>query len=128
MPSCMRWRCCAGNDLTALRQVIDVSGDGIETPPWSEPAPLLPQARGEANQQGVMVNGLAITHDFPNLVDYYQSNVITGPGSFVIRAQDFTDFKRAMTQKMWREFSLIFAWGGHPGRAYSAATSSARVR
>ncbi|MDH3665387.1 MAG: DUF1194 domain-containing protein [Paracoccaceae bacterium] len=98
-----------GNGVTAIRRVIDVSGDGIETPPWAEPAPMLPEARQRAAAKGVMVNGLAITHDFPDLVAYYRDNVITGPGSFVVQALDFGDFKRAIREKMWREFSFIFA-------------------
>ncbi len=97
------------NGITAIRQIIDVSGDGTETPPWADPAPMLPEARQRASAKGVMINGLAITHDFPNLADYYRENVITGPGSFVVQALNFSDFKRAIREKMWREFSFIFA-------------------
>lgn len=96
-------RMMESNGIAARRQVVDVSGDGIETKPWFGEAVLLPEARRTAAQRGVMVNGLAILNDFPELDRYYQRNVIVGPGSFVIEAKDFDDFKRAIREKMWLE-------------------------
>ncbi len=93
----------ASNGITARRQVVDVSGDGIETEPWHGDAVMLPEARQSAAQRGVLVNGLAILNDFPTLDKYYQKNVIVGPGSFVMEAKDYTDFKRAIREKMWLE-------------------------
>jgi len=92
-----------GNGISARRQVVDVSGDGIETPPWHGDAVMLPQARKRAAARGVMINGLAILNDFPELDRYYQRHVIVGPGAFVIEARDYTDFKRAIREKMWLE-------------------------
>jgi hypothetical protein len=36
---------------------------------------------------------------------YYIENVIGGPGSFVIPAQDFADFKAAILSKLIREIA-----------------------
>ena len=96
------------NGIDGARRVIDISGDGIETPPWFKAALMLPAARQLAVEQGVLVNGLAITTDFADLVDYYRGNVIVGPGSFVIEARGFDDFKRAIREKLEREFTFAF--------------------
>jgi hypothetical protein len=103
------------NEIDAARQVVDISGDGIETPPWFEAALMLPAARQIAAERGVLVNGLAITTDFVDLVDYYRSNVIVGPGSFVIEARGFGDFKRAIREKLQREFAFAFTSKVEPG-------------
>jgi len=99
------------NGFQAPRRVVDVSGDGIETPPWFGDAYQLPQAKVLAARFDVLVNGLAITTDFPDLVDYYSRSVITGPGSFVIRAATFEDFRQAMREKLLRELTSAIAAG-----------------
>jgi len=95
------------NPARAQRWVVDVSGDGPESEPWVKGAPKLPVARALANSRAVIVNGLAIETDVPDLAQYYQDNVITGPGSFVIRARDFQDYKRAIVDKLLRELSAV---------------------
>jgi len=93
------------NSYDGLRRVVDVSGDGIETDPWFRRAFKLPAARDMARDQNVTINGLAILTDFPRLDEYYRENVIFGPGSFVIRAQNFDDFAEAIQEKLLREIS-----------------------
>jgi uncharacterized protein DUF1194 len=105
-----------GNGINALRRVVDVSGDGIETPPWFGTAILLPQARRMAVERDVLVNGLAITTDFSNLHNYYRDQVIVGTGSFVIEALGFADFKRAMREKLQREFTFAVTSQSDPGK------------
>ena len=92
------------NEYDGLRKVVDVSGDGIETDPWFKKARILPDAHALATLHRIQVNGLAILTDFPKLDEWYRENVIFGPGSFVERAVDFHDFKRAIRKKLWREF------------------------
>jgi hypothetical protein len=75
---------------------------------------MLPQAKFFAIERGVSVNGLAITSDFPHLDDWYRNNVIVGPGSFVIKAKGFNDFKRAIKEKLGREFTSLIAENGRP--------------
>ena len=50
------------NGLSAPRQVVDVSGDGRETPP-RENVVMMPMARALARARGVTVNGLAIVNE-----------------------------------------------------------------
>ncbi len=101
-----------GNGIAAQRRVIDVSGDGVETTPWFAPAMELPEARALAISKAVTINGLAIVNDIPFLDAWYQENVATGPGSFVIRATDYEDFKRAIREKLWREFAVVIGQAG----------------
>ena len=96
-----------GNGISAARRVIDVSGDGVETTPWFAPAMELPEARALAASKKVTINGLAIVNDIPFLNKWYLANVATGPGSFVITAKDYEDFKRAIREKLWREFVMV---------------------
>ncbi len=93
------------NRFQGLRKVVDVSGDGVETDPWFEKALMLPDARVLAAAQQVTVNGLAILTDNARLDEYYRENVIQGPGAFVIRADNFVDFHRAIRLKLLREVS-----------------------
>lgn len=93
------------NDISGVRKVVDVSGDGIETAPWFKKAIMLPDAKLLARKQSVVINGLAILTDFPHLDDWYRERVISGPGSFVIRARDFQAFGKSIRQKLLREFN-----------------------
>ncbi len=95
------------NPARAPRWVVDISGDGPESDPWVKGALKLPAARAIADSRAVIVNGLAIETDVPDLTQYYRENVITGPGSFVIRARDFQDYKRAIIDKLLRELSAV---------------------
>lgn len=90
------------NGITAPRQVVDVSGDGRETPA-RDVVVLMPAARAMARARGVTVNGLAIANEDSGLADWYRNNVINGPGSFVIRAADFEAFAEAILAKLIRE-------------------------
>ncbi len=95
------------NPARAPRWVVDISGDGPESDPWAKGALKLPAARTIADSRAVIVNGLAIETDVPDLTQYYRENVITGPGSFAIRARDFQDYKRAIVDKLLRELSAV---------------------
>lgn len=93
------------NTIDAPRQVVDVSGDGIETPIREDVGILLPQARAMADSLHVIVNGLAITNEVQDLDIYYRNNVITGSGSFVMKATDYVDFREAVRAKLVREIA-----------------------
>lgn len=94
------------NRYQGLRRVIDVSGDGVETEFWFSKSIMMPDAKRLADAENVTINGLPIlTQDFPRLDEYYRRNVITGPGSFIVTAQSFRDFKRAIREKLLREIS-----------------------
>ena len=91
--------------------MIDVSGDGPNNRGRSVTA-----ARDAAVGQGIVINGLPILNDRRQPFDlptpmelgldtYYYENVIGGPGSFVVPAKDFTDFRAAILSKLIREIA-----------------------
>ena len=90
------------NGIEATRQVVDVSGDGRETPPRDYVA-LVVHARGMALARGITINGLAILNEDPHLDDWYREAVIAGPGAFVMTVADYPDFAEAMRNKLLRE-------------------------
>jgi hypothetical protein len=91
-----------------MRRVIDVSGDGANNS--GRPAHF---ARDEAVAKGITINGLPILNDRPNFggpaeVDlnvYYETQVIGGPGAFMIAAEDYQAFGRAILAKLLREIA-----------------------
>ncbi|NNE21064.1 MAG: DUF1194 domain-containing protein [Rhizobiales bacterium] len=105
-------RSIAANGIEGTRRIVDVSGDGPETTPWFRKGIVLPQARALAQRDGIMVNGLAILNDFPELDTWYRENVKSGPGSFVMRAANYEDFAVAIREKLWREITVIVSDNG----------------
>jgi Protein of unknown function (DUF1194) len=89
----------------APRRTIDVSGDGT-----NDAGRDVRLARDEAVVQGVTINGLVILsqpqvslnaeHTTPpgGLENYYRKNVVGGPGAFVMVAEDFRSFGRAIVR------------------------------
>lgn len=98
----------------ADRRVIDVSGDGT-----SNGGESIGAARDAAVARGVTINGIVILTDpsgLPGylrehtnppggLAAYYERNVVGGPGSFVMTAESFETFGRALAAKLIREIS-----------------------
>ena len=87
-----------------LRKTLDMAGDGVSNegfPPAS--------AYREFPFQGVTVNGLVVNAaDFEGevgLIAFYRGEVIFGPGAFLIVADGFDDFERAMRRKLERELT-----------------------
>ncbi len=83
---------------TARRNVIDVSGDG-----GSNEGRLPREARELAREAGVQINAVAILNEEPRLDQYFRTDVIVGPGAFIITATDYIDFARAIRMKLVRE-------------------------
>jgi hypothetical protein len=94
----------------ALRIIVDVSGDGQENCNPEEPTASV---RDELVASGVTVNGLPILEgdEGATLETWYRENVMGGPGSFILPANGFGDFGRAIRQKFVIEIS-----GGFPLR------------
>ena len=98
--------------FSADRRTIDVSGDGTNNAGRD-----IGQAREEALALGITINGLAILSATPlpwnpehtnpagGLTKYYRDNVIGGPGSFVIEANDFSSVGQALITKMIAEIA-----------------------
>jgi Protein of unknown function (DUF1194) len=89
------------NPYRGARRVIDISGDGANN--RGRPASL---ARDEAVRAGVSINGLPIVALDPSLDRYYESNVIGGPGAFLIAAQSYETFAAAIRRKLILEISM----------------------
>ena len=88
------------NRFASRRRVIDVSGDGSTN---RGIAAYL--ARDQVVVRGFTVNGLPILTDEGFLDRYYETNVIGGPGAFMIPAKGFEDFATAIRAKLIREIS-----------------------
>lgn len=88
----------------ALRVVVDVSGDGSDNCNPEEPVALV---RDELASYGVTVNGLPILEgdEADTLEDWYHQNVKGGPSGFVLPAEGYDDFGRAIRQKFVIEIS-----------------------
>lgn len=87
-----------------LEKTLDISGDGQNNEGFGPDI-----AYREFPFDGVTVNGLAINAaDFEGelgLIAFYRGEVLHGPGAFVVIADGFSDFARAMRQKLVREVS-----------------------
>jgi hypothetical protein len=106
----------------ADRRIIDISGDGT-----SNSGPPVTEARDQAVEKGITINGLAIIntqtrpgftmHTQPpgGLPNYYKENVIGGPGAFLLVVENFETFADAITRKLVNEIA------GAPGGPRSAA-------
>jgi hypothetical protein len=94
--------------FSSRRKVIDISGDGRTND--GPPAELV---RDRLVGQGMVINGLPVMMNRTNfgrppdltLDKYYEENVIGGPGAFVIVADNFDQFGRAVRTKLVREIS-----------------------
>jgi len=86
----------------SVKQVIDVSGDGVNNAGRS-----VQEIRDEILAKGITINGLPIIdYSTPQDLDkYFEGCVIGGPASFVIPAKGFVDFARAMRRKLVLEIS-----------------------
>jgi len=80
-----------------LRRTLDVSGDGVNNDGFD---PDLAYANFPLG--GITVNGLVISAD-PTVFDHYQSEVIRGPGAFVMQTGSYADYQDAMRRKLLRE-------------------------
>lgn len=94
----------------ALRRVINVSGDGRESlDPFPNPQVHVPLvlARKRAEDLGITINALAILTDEPDLADWYEKRLITGPGAFVMQVDSFDSFAEAIERKLAREIAPV---------------------
>lgn len=89
------------NDFTASRQVMDVSGDGIQNAGLDTAT-----VRDQLLASGIdTINGITIGQDYPDgvLQDWYLNNIAGGQDAFVINATTFADFGNALELKLAAE-------------------------
>jgi Protein of unknown function (DUF1194) len=118
----------------AERHAIDVSGDGTNNS--GRDVRLF---RNQAVAQGIVVSGLVILTDIQfaqnpahtnppgGIEKYYHDNVIGGPGSFVMVAEDYNSFGYAMVKKLIAEIATGPA-GLRSASAEGSAEGSASPR
>ncbi|TVR11817.1 MAG: DUF1194 domain-containing protein [Salinarimonadaceae bacterium] len=98
----------ADSGVFAIREVIDISGDGVN----NEGRPV-EAARDAALDRGVIINGLPImierhgAFDIANLDAYFVDCVIGGPGAFVIPVREPEQFAEAIRRKLVLEIAGI---------------------
>lgn len=97
---------------TSKRRVIDISGDG----PNNRGGSVI-ESRERAIRQGITINGLPIINDrpsrwglrpMPDLDLYYEDCVIGGRGAFLVVAESFGDFARAVRRKLILEIADLY--------------------
>ena len=93
-------RLLADMPFQAVRRVIDISGDGA-----NNKGPASSKMRDEALQQGITINGLPIIWADAGVYSHYRTEVIGGPGAFLIAASSFEDFAEAIRNKLILEIS-----------------------
>jgi hypothetical protein len=98
--------------FTSPRHIVDVSGDGT-----NNAGREVQTARNEVVAKGILINGLVILtegqflfnaeHTNPpgGLEKYYRDNVIGGPGAFVMVAENFNAFGKAIIRKLIAEIA-----------------------
>lgn len=102
--------------FSAGRRTIDVSGDGTNNSGRD-----VRDARDAALALGITINGLVIlserplawnpehTHPAGGLGKYYRDNVMGGPGAFVLEAENFSAFGKALINKLVAEIAALDA-------------------
>lgn len=89
-----------------LFHTLDMAGDGENNEGFGPT-----EAYREFPFDGVVVNGLVVNAaDYEaevNLIEYYRTTVLRGPGAFLEIAQGFEDYERAMRRKLERELSAM---------------------
>ena len=107
-----------GNRITGLRKVIDFSGDSLTN--FSGVA--IAEARAQVLAAGITINGLPILDEGPGdpLAELYQSDLIGGPGAFVLPADGRDGFVTAVRRKLILEIA-----GQMPGSILDKSLTSA---
>ncbi|HEU0071761.1 MAG TPA: DUF1194 domain-containing protein [Alphaproteobacteria bacterium] len=107
----------AESPYEGTRRVVDISGDGK-----NNHGREVADARRDAMAAGIIINGLPILSSRagaedsgalrgwpsdPDLDSYYQTEVIGGPGAFMVPAESFDTFAEAVKSKLMREIANI---------------------
>ncbi|WP_208996964.1 DUF1194 domain-containing protein [Roseibium denhamense] len=115
------------NEYTGLRRVIDLSADSANN--WNGPS--ITEARDTVVNSGIVINGLAVLcrhcSGRPvsyNLEDRFFSEIIGGPGAFVVTADNAETFASAVRKKL----ILEIASEAFPPARDIAALDSVRVK
>lgn len=86
------------NGFEGTRRTIDLSGDG-----YNNQGEALVIARAAVLAARTTINALAIENQVYGLGDYFEHQLIGGPGAFVMRAADYHDYLGQIRRKLLRE-------------------------
>jgi hypothetical protein len=89
-----------------LFQTLDLSGDGQNNDGFPPAA-----AYEHFPFDAITVNGLAIGGASNGIADYFEAEVIRGPGAFVEYARSHADFAEALRRKLERELRVMILGG-----------------
>ena len=119
------------NGYDAPRRIIDISGDG----PQNQGLPL-EEARARADAAHVVINGLPVISAGEgrwvrpaelHLDQYFDENVITGPGAFVLPARTEAEFRDAILRKLVIEIAGAVPSPEELGRLPGSASAPAAI-
>ena len=91
---------------TCLQKTIDIAGDGQNNEGFGPRAAYREFAFAEVTVNGLVVNAADFEGEV-GLIAYYQAEVLHGPGAFMLIADGFEDYERAMRRKLVRELSPL---------------------
>jgi Protein of unknown function (DUF1194) len=110
----------------APARIIDISGDGD-----NNSGRAVTTARDDALMQHITINGLVIMNNDPiaaehtnpigGLVSYFHRDVIGGPNAFVTVANDFSDFRNVVENKLVTEIAIASTARRHATRDVNRA-------
>ena len=111
-----------GRGYEGTRKVVDISGDGVN----NSGRPVA-DSRRDALDKGIVLNGLAVldrtpqpwSAGLPPLDDYFRSEVIGGPGAFLMVAEGYEAFEQAVKRKIIREIAAAPPPGPLVERAFA---------
>jgi hypothetical protein len=84
----------------ARRMAIDIVADGRNN---NGGDPRL--ARDLLGSRGITINGLTILNEVQTLDIYFRANIVGGPGHFVMKANGYEQFDKAILRKLLQEIS-----------------------
>jgi len=88
-----------------FRQVIDVSGDGLNNEGITPDKVYALWDFSKITVNGLAINGSDPMHDsaHQDVMTYYRRNVLYGNASFLVIAENFEAFEEAMKKKLLKE-------------------------
>ncbi len=109
-------RLLAEAPFAAARRIIDLSGNG----PNHDGRPAA-AARDAAVAKGITINGLPILDVIADLDAYFATQVIGGPGAFLVPARGLEDFATSIRRKLLLEVAGVRHAGPRRGPAHASA-------
>ncbi|SPH20588.1 hypothetical protein ASD8599_01325 [Ascidiaceihabitans donghaensis] len=86
-------------------KTLDMAGDGQNNEGFGPQAAYREFPFDDVTVNGLVVNGADFEAE-TGLIAFYEGQVMHGPGAFIVVAQGFDDYARAMRRKLVRELSL----------------------